>query len=215
MLAKRDYGVTMNRKKVQRIMKENNLICIIRKKQRSNIKQIEEQYIKENVLDRQFNSQVVNTVVCGDITYLHYNNKECYLSAYVDVGSGCILEYNLSENLDKTFIIDSTKKLLEKYPQIKIIHTDRGAQYTSGDFNKLIIENRLIHSMSRPGTPLDNAPIESFWGHMKDYLDLSICRTFQDVIDVVDNYMLIYNNRPQWNKNKLSPIEFREFLLAA
>lgn len=215
MLTKRDYGITMNRKKVQRIMKENNLICIIRKTQKTNVQQTEEQYIKENILNRTFDIQTPNTVICTDITYLHYNNQKCYLSAYIDVCDSSILNYQLSTSLDRAFILKGITDLLEKYPQIKLIHTDRGSQYTSKDFNELLINKKVVHSMSNPGSPLDNAPIESFWGHMKDYLDLRSCKTFQDVIDAVDNYMLMYNNRPQWNKNKLSPLEYKEFLLAA
>ena len=215
MLAKNNYGVVMNRKKVQRIMKEQNLICVIRKKRRTNIQETQEQYIKENILNRKFDTQLPNTVVCTDITYLYFNNQKCYLSAYIDVCDGVILNYQLSKNLDRTSIIQGTTHLLNNYPNIELMHTDRGSQYTSKAFNDLLVRRKVIHSMSNPGTPLDNAPIESFWGHMKDYLDLRDCRTFEDVIDVVDKYMLMYNNRPQWNKNKLSPLEYKEFLLAA
>ena len=215
MTVKQDYGITMNRKKVQRIMKENNLICIIRKQKRTNIQQTEEQYIKENILNRQFNIDTPNTIICTDITYLHYNNQTCYLAAYIDVCDSSILNYQLAKSLDRSFIIESTTNLLNKYSNIEMIHTDRGSQYTSKDFNNLLVQKQIVHSMSNPGSPLDNAPIESFWGHMKDYLDLKICRTFEDVVDAVDKYMLMYNNRPQWNKNKLSPLEYKELLLAA
>lgn len=215
MTVKQDYGIIMNRKKVQQIMKENNLICTIRKQKRINVQQTEEQYIKENILNRTFDIQTPNTVICTDITYLHYNNQKCYLSAYIDVCDSSILNYQLSTNLNRSFIIEGTTKLLEKYPQIEIIHTDRGSQYTSKDFNDLLVQKQVVHSMSNPGSPIDNAPIESFWGHMKDYLDLKNCRTFDDVVDAVDKYMLMYNNRPQWNKNKLSPLEYKKFLLAA
>lgn len=98
---------------------------------------------------------------------------------------------------------------------IKMLHTDRGSQYTSKAFNDLMNKYKKLHSMSRPGTPLDNAVVESFFGHMKDYVEFNNCKTFEDVVAVVDKYMYDYNNRPQWNKNKLSPKQFALSLLAA
>ena len=215
MLAKKNYGKIINRKKVQRIMKKLHLICKIRKQVKINQKLTEERYIKENILNRNFNKQLPNTIACTDITYLYYQNTKCYLTAFIDVKTSKILEYQLSTTLERQFILEAFEKLMKKFPNIKMVHSDRGAQYTSKDFNDLIIKYNVIHSMSKPGTPLDNAVIESFWGHMKDNLSLRNCKTFEDVVDLVDKYMYDYNNRPQWNKNKMSPIEFCNMLIAA
>ena len=212
---KDNYGVIMNRKKVIRIMDKYNLICKIRRKQKNTQKLAKEEYIKENILNRQFKAQKPMQTVCTDITYIYYNNKKCYLCAYADSKTGEILDYQLSKELTRYFVVESTQRLFKKYPTISMIHTDRGSQYTSHDFNNLVNENRVVHSMSSPGSPIDNSVIESFWGHMKDYIDFRKCKTFQNVIDIVDCYMYDYNNRPQWNKNKLTPIEYRKFLLAA
>jgi transposase InsO family protein len=74
----------------------------------------------------------------------------------------------------------------------------------------------LVQSMSAPASPLDNAPIESFFGHMKDYLDYKKCKTFEELAEKVDEYMYYYNNeRKQWSKKKMTPIEYREYLLAS
>ena len=67
--------------------------------------------------------------------------------------------------------------------------------------------------MSRRGNCIDNAPIESFFGHMKDELDLPSCKTFNDLAAEVDRYMYYYNNeRPQWGLNGKTPAECRGFL---
>lgn len=215
LILKEQYGVIMNRKKVIRLMNKNNLICKIRRKQKNNQRLSNEQYIKENILNREFNQQKPMNTACTDITYLYYNNKVCYLCAYIDAKTGVILAHKLSKELARTFVLDCTRDLLEKYSDIEILHSDRGPQYTSQDFQDLTQEYKVVHSMSRPGNPLDNAVMESFWGHLKDYLDLKHCKTFEDAIDLVNKYVLIYNNRPQWNKNKLSPCRYRDFLLAA
>lgn len=212
---KQHYGVVMNRKKIIKLMKKNHLVCSIRKKSPNSPKTTEEQYLKENILNKQFNAQAPLQTACTDITYLYFNNEVCYLCAYIDAKTGAILAHNLSQNLTKTFVLECSRNLFNKYPQIEMVHTDRGPQYTCKSFNDLLIENRVVHSMSRPGTPLDNSVMESFWGHMKDYLDLKLCNDFEDVVDLVHKYMLMYNNRPQWNKNKLSPLRYSELLLAA
>lgn len=215
MLAKKYYGKIFNRKKVQRIMKKLHLICCIRKKSKINQKLSEEQYIKENILNRHFNSQLPNTVVCTDITYLYYHNSKCYLSAFIDVKTGVVLEYQLSQNLNRHFVLESFENLIKNNPNIKMVHSDRGPQYTCKDFHDLTLKYKIVHSMSNPGTPLDNAVIESFWGHMKDYLSLKNCKTFKDVCFAIDKYMFEYNNRPQWNKKKMTPLEFCNMLIAA
>ena len=67
-----------------------------------------------------------------------------------------------------------------------------------------------------PASPRDNAVIESFFGHLKDEIDLKGIKTFEQVVATIDNYMYYYNNeRRQWNKNRMTPVEYRKFLMAS
>ena len=69
--------------------------------------------------------------------------------------------------------------------------------------------------MSRKWNCIDNAPTESFFGHMKDEIDISECKTLKDVEKYINNYIFHYNNsRPQWNKKKMTPVEYRNHLLS-
>ena len=73
----------------------------------------------------------------------------------------------------------------------------------------------VTQSMSFPASPRDNAVIESFFGHMKDEINLKKVKTFDKVVEIIDEYMYDYNyNRKQWNKNRMTPIEYRQFLVA-
>ena len=73
----------------------------------------------------------------------------------------------------------------------------------------------MTQSMSRKGNCLDNAPIESFFGHLKDDIDIKACRTFEEVKTLVENYIDYYNNgRCQWNLNKMTPAQRRCLLLS-
>ena len=70
--------------------------------------------------------------------------------------------------------------------------------------------------MSNPETLLDNAVIESFFGHLKDEIDYKKCKTFDALSEMIDNYMFYYNFAgSQWNKNKMTPIGYKKFLLAS
>ncbi len=156
-----------------------------------------------------------------DITYMPYgNNKTAYLSTIKDSSTNEILSYNLSESLAIDIVTETINKLVKLKP-IKLnkdafIHSDQGSHYTSPIFQNLLKENNLGQSMSRRGNCWDNAPQESFFGHMKDEIDYKNCTTIYELQIVIDDYMEYYNShRCQWNLKKLTPIQYRNQLLAA
>ena len=106
---------------------------------------------------------------------------------------------------------------IKKYPADNlIIHSDRGVHYTNNVYQMFLKENNVQQSMSAPATPRDNAPIESFFGHLKDELDYKKCKTFEELSALVDDYMYNYNyTRKQWSKNKMTPMEYKNFLLVS
>lgn len=97
-----------------------------------------------------------------------------------------------------------------------LIHSDQGSHYTSYRFIQIVKDATLRQSMSRRGNCWDNAPQASFFGHMKDEIDLSGCTTFQKVKAVIDDWMNYYNNdRYQWQLAKLSPNEYYNYLITS
>ena len=88
--------------------------------------------------------------------------------------------------------------------------------YTSPKFQKLLKKHKLGQSMSRKGNCWDNDPQESFFGHMKDEIDSKSCETFEKLQHLIDDYMDYYNNyRYQWGLKKLTPVQYRNQLIAA
>ena len=222
MILEKDYGVVMNHKKIIRIMKTYNFRVKIRRKSpyKAAIKQHLSDVIHPNILDRNFSQVKPNAFYCTDITYLGYkNDKTAYLSALKDIASGEIVSYTLSKNLKLDFVIKMIEKVIELSPKNSldnlIIHSDGGIHYRSNLYQALLKKYGIIQSMSRKANCLDNAPIESFFGHLKDDIDYKKCNTFEELQEMIDNYMYDYNNnRYQWNKNKMSPVEYRQYLLA-
>ena len=112
--------------------------------------------------------------------------------------------------------IENSLDIIKTNNYSTIIHSDRGSQFTSKDYKELLLTNGLTQSMSAPASPRDNAVIESFFGHLKDEINLKGTKTFEQVLAIIDDYMFYYNNvRRQWNKNRMTPIEYRNFLLAS
>ena len=94
-----------------------------------------------------------------------------------------------------------------------LIHSDQGGHYTSKRYQDLLKSKGVSQSMSRKGNCLDNSPIESFFGHMKDEIELDQCNTLGDVRKVIKEYVCYYNNdRPQWGLNGKTPKEYRASL---
>jgi len=95
-----------------------------------------------------------------------------------------------------------------------LIHSDQGVHYKSIRFTQLVKDSELRQSMSRKANCWDNAPQESFFGHMKDEIDISWCSTFEEVKSVITDWTDYYNNdRPQWNLAKLTPTEYYKYRL--
>ena len=211
--------VVMNMKKIRRLMKKYNLFCPIRQANpyRRMAKAIKTNSVAENILNREFTKHGPRKVLLTDITYIPYNGKFCYLSTILDAYTRQILSYVVSDSLEVDFVLETVNKLIDVHgvslSAETLIHSDQGCHYTSTSFRNLIQDEKLRQSMSRKANCWDNAPQESFFGHMKDEIDLSGCKTFSDVKKVIDDYMDYYNNeRYQWQLAKLSPNEYYKFV---
>lgn len=218
-LIHQEEPIVMNLKKIRRLMKKYNLICPIRKANpyRRMAKALKTSNVAENLVNREFTKYGPRKILLTDITYIPYNGKLCYLSTILDACTKQILAYVLSDSLEVDFVLETVNILIEKHgvdiTTETIIHSDQGCHYTSCSFIQLLKDKKLRQSMSRKGNCWDNAPQESFFGHMKDEIDLSNCKTFEEVKKIIDDWMDYYNNeRYQWNLAKLSPNEYYEYI---
>ena len=211
--------IIMNVKKIRRLMKKYNLFCPIRKANpyRRMAKALQTNNVANNILNREFREHGPRTVLLTDITYIPYNNTRCYLSTILDAFTKELLAYVLSESLEVDFVLETVNILIEKHgislSNQTLVHSDQGCHYTSYSFIQILKDKSLRQSMSRKGNCWDNAPQESFFGHMKDEIDVSECETFEEVKKIIDDWINYYNNdRYQWNLAKLSPSEFYKYI---
>lgn len=95
-----------------------------------------------------------------------------------------------------------------------LIHSNQGAHYTSVKFVQMLKDSRLRQSMSRRANCWDNAPQESFFGHMKDEIHLSGCTCFEQIHEAIRTWADYYNNeRYQWDLARLAPTEYYRYLM--
>lgn len=213
--------IVMNHKKIIRIMKKYQLIVKIRKVNpyKAIMKKTMEHRTFENRLNREFDQAVPFRVFCTDITYLPLNHRFIYLSVIKDIASGEIMAWNLTGHLEMDLVINTIKNMknnntISSFENI-MIHSDQGFHYTNPLYIKQIEELDMVQSMSRKGNCIDNAPIESFFGHLKDEVDYKSCKTFERLHSLIEEYMRYYNNeRQQWELKKMTPVEYRNHLLS-
>ena len=216
-----DEPVIMNLKKIRRLMKKYGLTCPIRKPNpyRIALRESMLESIPPNILDRRFREFGPRRVLLTDITYIPMNNGQfCYLSTITDAYAKEILSYQLSQSLKEQFVLDTFRRLVlvhgKELTNETIVHSDQGVHYRAKKFNDLMEDANLIRSMSRRATCWDNAPQESFYGHMKDEIGSKIAKskTFPQISKVIINYMNYYNHhRYQWDLAKLAPAEYYEY----
>ncbi len=216
MLLDSEYLIIMNHKKVLRMMNKYDLLAVIRKKDPySKIrKATQEHNISKNILNREFRGIIAHQKLWTDITYIKFQWKWIYLSIIKDMISWEVLAHKLSENLSIEFVLETVRQLWTTRVKWALIHSDQWFHYTHPSFRKLLEKSWYIQSMSRRWNCIDNAPTESFFWHLKDEINISQCETFKEVEKYMNNYIFHYNNyRPQWNRKKMTPVQYRNHLI--
>ncbi|MCB4338347.1 hypothetical protein BJQ93_00664 [Bacillus subtilis] len=145
-----------------------------------------------------------------------YGQKQLYLSSILDLYNGEVVAFTIGDKQDTSFVLDTLDQLskLSTLPENCVLHSDQGSVYTSYEYQKAVKTKGITMSMSRKGTPADNASIESFHSSLKSetfYLN-SIDRTTTAIVErTVIEYIHYYNNiRIQTKLNNQSPINYRQ-----
>jgi transposase InsO family protein len=216
MILSRDEGLIMNHKKIARLKSKYKLVTKIRvkNKYRYFAKKKHEHESCPNLLERNFKDLRADQVYSTDITTLKFNGKKAYFAAVKDLETREIVGSSVSSRIDIQLTNTAIKRALNRLsPEQKnglMVHSDQGFHFTHISFRSLLNENGVLQSMSRKGNCLDNAPIESFFGLIKDHLDLKECRSIEDVEKEVTRAVNYYNcDRPQVGLKKMPPTEYR------
>ena len=201
MILRNEYGIVMNHKKILRLTGLFGLHARIRRAHpyRKMSKATQEHRAVSNLLNREFQQDEPGKVLLTDITYLyHGKGQPAYLSTVKDSATKEILAYELTTSLSMPIVYRTLDKLEEalgenRHPEI-ILHSDQGFHYTHPEYRKRLNDLNIRQSMSRKGNCWVNAPMESFFGHMKDEIEYRQCHTFEELKQMVDECVYEYNN---------------------
>ena len=205
-----------NLKRIYRLMNENNIKSVIRRKKR-NYKYHKPQIIAENILSRDFSSDKLNEKWLTDVTEFKISTGEkLYLSPILDLCSKRIVSYTYGKSNNNELVFNMLDKAIASNPEATpLIHSDRGYQYTSKSFKYKLDKFNATQSMSRPGKCIDNGPMEGFFGILKS--EMFYLNKYDDLDNLksdIDEYVKFYNSkRYQKNLKNLSPNQYREQIL--
>ena len=205
------YKIHFNHKKVLRIMNKYNLLSKIRRKYMYR-KPNEVMYKYANLYEQNFKAETINQKWTTDISYIITPEGRLYLSVIRDVYDGFVIAYKYSVIQDLKLVADTVKLAIKNTKVANtILHSDQGFQYTSHIYYLLTKEYGLTLSMSRKGTPLDNAPAESFFSAFKtECIYLEKPKTIEEAKRLCDEYIDFYNYERIQLRYKQSPYNVRQ-----
>jgi putative transposase len=169
--------------------------------------------VAENLLNQQFEVSKPNAAWLSDITYIPTDEGWLYLAGHKDIFNGEIVGYAMGARMAKSLITQSLFRAVATKRPVKglIHHSDRGSQYCAHEYRKILEQFGMKASMSRRGNCFDNAPMESFWGTLKQELvHHRRYRDRQEAIQDITEYIEIFYNRQrrQARLGFLSPVAY-------
>ncbi len=208
-----EHGIQAGICRIRRIRKKLGIRCKQKRKFKATTDSKHTLPVAENLLGQQFKVSGPNAVWLSDITYISTDEGWLYLAGHKDLFNGEIVGYAMGERMTKNLVSQSLfKAVAAKRPAHGLIHhSDRGSQYCSHEYRGLLDQFGMITSMSRKGNCFDNAPMESFWGTLKqDLVHHRHYRSRQEAIQEITEYIEIFYNRirRQARLGFLSPVAY-------
>ncbi len=213
-LHRRKYSA--NSKRVRRLMKEDNLLCIRNTFRPITTNSNHSHRVYPN-LARDMTVNEINQLWVSDITYIQLLNEFIYLAVIMDVFSKRCVGWELSRSIDTTLALNALHKALELRADMDhtglVHHSDQGVQYASNDYVDCLKRHGITISMSRKGNPYDNAFAESFIKTLKyEEVYLSEYRTFGEAYENIQQFIEIVYNQKRLHSSigYRPPMEFEE-----
>jgi putative transposase len=193
-----DNGVVVGVHRIKRIRRKLDLRCRQKRKFKVTTDSRHSLPVAENLLDQKFEASAPNKIWLTDITYIPTGEGWLYLAGHKDLFTGEVVGYAMAERMTKSLVSQSLlRAIAAKRPAAGLIHhSDRGSQYCAREYTLLLDRFGMKASMSRKGNCYDNAPMESFWGVLKNE-QIHHCRyeTRQEAIMDITEYIEIFYNR--------------------
>ena len=210
-----EHGVRVGIWRIKRIRKKLGIRCKQKRRFKATTNSAHRLPVAENLLRQQFKVFRPNAVWVTDITYIPTDEGWLYLAGHKDLFNGEIVGYAMGERMTKNLVSQSLFRAVEaKRPARGLMHhSDRGSQYCSQEYRRLVEHSGLLSSMSGKGNCFDNAPMESFWGTLKQELvhHRHYASRHEAIRDITEYIEIFYNRqRCQARLGFLSPAAYAQ-----
>lgn len=200
---------------VAKLMRQQGIAAKTKRKFRCTTDSNHDRPVADNILDRQFEPTAVNQVWVADITYIPTREGWLYLAAVEDLYSRQIVGWSMSERISSRLVVDALEMaLVRRLPAEGLLtHSDRGSQYASDHYQRLLERHTITCSMSRRGNCWDNAPMESFFASLKkELIHHEDYQTRAEARASVFEYIEVFYNRVRRHSalGYLSPVEYEQ-----
>jgi transposase InsO family protein len=217
--ALRQTGETVGRHRIARLMREEALVGAHQRRWRRAAAPITDPALlpDQNHVRRQFApSPVLNQTWVADITYLHYRGRRAYLAVVLDLASRAVIGWTVDEHMQVALIDSALQQAIATRRPARgtVHHSDRGAQYTSTEYQHRLTQHGLIQSVSAKGNCYDNAVVESFFATLKRECDFADCESLPMLRAVLFEYLEIFYNRERMHSSLgfYSPLQYEKQL---
>ena len=212
----RKRGLRAGKQRVQRLMQKHGIRA--RGRRRFRVATTDSRHrlpVAPNRLDRNFAPARPDTAWSGDITYIATDEGWLFLAVVIDLFSRRVVGWSLQPHMQRSLVIDALDMAWQQRRPPKgelLFHSDRGSQYASEDFTRLLEEHGITASMSRKGNCWDNACSETLFGSLKvEWLHGMRFATIREAKDAVLEWLLWYNrNRMHSTLDYFSPTEYEQ-----
>ena len=209
----------MSRRKISRLMKELGLVSAygIPKYTKPGTKSADSNKSDiSNLLDRNFSGWLEKEGIVSDLTYVKVNGKWCYICALIDLFNREIVGWSVGENKTADLVLLAFAMAGIDWRKVMIFHTDRGMEFCAAKIDEFLNKHGIIRSLSRPGTPIDNAVSESFYKTVKkEFVKKREFPSLENLKLLFRDWVHWYNNiRFHSANNNMSPVNYRKIFNA-
>lgn len=192
------YKIQISRERVRRLMDKLSIHSMTNKKYKATTNSKHNYPVAENILNRDFYTEHPCQKMVSDITYVPTDEGWVYVAAVMDLYGRKIVGISMGDRMTQDLTIGALNDAIAHSGNVKgcILHSDRGSQYCANRYQNYLASYGFICSMSRKGNCWDNAPMESFWGKLKqEWLNEQHFKTREEAIKAVFEYVWVFYNR--------------------
>lgn len=203
-------GFTVSRRRIARIMKQEGLVSVYTVAQYKVSESKCNESNTENVLDRDFHDKDPLEAIVSDLTYVRVNNKWNYICTIMDLYNREIIGYSAGPNKDATLVLEAFYSIKRNLSLIDLFHTDRGKEFINKEIEKLLSTFNIKRSLSKKGSPYDNAVAEANFKSLKfEFVYQNIFSNINQLKRELKAHIWWYNNkRLHSSLGYLSPVEY-------